>query len=167
MGESKERLPQYGPELVAHVDRTVLDLQRKLALIADLLTSRERTVRQGFSGNTDGSGNGTAQVGLSVRAGQEFSLHRLIVDDGKGTFSAQTTGGSVEIRVNSERIDGGPLTAGNTPGGLPGVFTASSSAGIFLREGDVLEIALVGSGVTSAKFFGVAQGKIRRVPLGE
>ena len=81
MGESKERLPQYGPELVAHVDRTVLDLQRKLALIADLLTSRERTIRQGFSGNTDGSGNGTAQVGLSVRAGQEFSLHRLIVDD--------------------------------------------------------------------------------------
>lgn len=160
---TKEKLIQYGPELVAHVDRRVLELERKLSLIADLLTARERTMRREYSGNTDASGNGTAQVAVPVRAGQEFSLHRLIVDTDAATFAAPVTGGSVEIRVNGQRVDGDPLT----PVGLPVVFTASSSAGIFCREGDVLEVVLIASGSHSARFFGVAQGKIRRVPIGE
>ena len=165
-----ERLPQYGPELVAHLSKAVertLELERKLAVVADLLTAREKTVRYQFSGNTDGSGNATLQVQVSVRAGEEFSLHRLIADDGTGTFSAPTANGSLEIRVNGQRIDGADLAAGSTIGGLPAVFTASSSAGIFVREGDVLEVAFVACGARSKKGFGVAQGKIRRVPLGE
>lgn len=142
-------------------------LDRQVAGIVDLLTARERTVRFQFSGNADGAGNATLEIRQALSEGYEFSLHRVIVDDGTGTFAAQTTGGSVEIRVNGVRVDGAPLTAGSTPGGLPCVFTASSSAGIFIRGGDKLEVVLIGCGAVSKRVFGVAQGKLRRVPLGE
>lgn len=164
---TSERLVQYGPELVTHFDARLLKLERTLSLVADLLTSRERTERYSFTGNTDSSGNATIHVKLEIATGFEFALHRLIVDDGVGTFAARTTGGSIEIQVNGQRIDGANLTAGATPGGLPAVFTASSSAGIFMRGGDAFDVALVGCGAHSKRVFGVAQGKLRRVPLGE
>lgn len=160
-----EQLPQYGPELGTDpaFARHFEALERKLSALVDLLTAREYTARKDFSGNTDGSGNAEIPVRVAVPAGYEFSLHRLIVDDGVGTFSSTTTGGSYEIQVNRERIDGGSLATA----GLPTVWSASSSAGIFLRGGDELAINLVGCGAHSKKVFGVAQGKMRRVRMGE
>ena len=165
-----EKNVREGPPPVAmdrHVAERFDHLDRRIAALVDLLTARERTTRYEFSGNTDSSGDATLPIRVSLADGYEFSLHRLIVDDGVGTFAAQTTGGSVEIQVNSQRVDGGPLTAGGDPGGLPGIFTASSSSGIFIRGGDKLDVVLVGCGAVSKRVFGVAQGKLRRVPLGE
>lgn len=155
----------------AHISPQVAErfakLESALAKVIDLLTARERTVRYQFTGNTDSSGNATLPIRRAVKDGYEFSLHRVIADDGTGTFSAQTTGGSIEIQVNGERVDGGSLLAGGNPGGLPGVFTAGSASGIFVRGGDRLDVVLVGSGAVSKRVFGIAQGNLRRVPLGE
>jgi hypothetical protein len=137
-------------------------LERRLGAIVDLLTSREMTVRFQGTTNTDSSGNGLILVD-TVNDGYEYSLHRLIVDDGTGTFAAPTTGGSIEILVNRQRVDG--FNLGTV--GLPIIFTASSSAGIFLRGGDELAINLVGVGAHSKRVFCLAQCKQRRIPLGE
>lgn len=160
------RLVQDGPPPVTgdeRLERRFAQLERRLAAIADLLTSRERTVRYQGTCNTDGGGNGLIIVKTAIPEGYEFSLHRLIVDDGVGTFAASTTGGSVEILVNRQRVDGDDLTTI----GLPIIFVASSSAGIFMRGGDELAINLVGVGAHSKRVFCLAQGKQRRIPIGE
>lgn len=165
MAKPEPHLARHGPALGTdpEIGRRFAELEARLAQLVDLLTTRRRTERYDFSGNADGSGNGTIVVKTEVPAGFEFSLHRLILDDGTGTFNSTTTGGSYEILVNRERIDGGNLATV----GLPTVWTASSSAGIFLRGGDELSIKLVGVGAHSKRVFGVCQGSLRRTPLGE
>jgi len=160
------KLIQDGPPPVStsvQLERRFEQMERRLSAIVDLLTSRERTVRRQGTANTDSSGNGVIIINTAVPEGYEFSLHRLIVDDNVGTFAAPTTGGSIEIMVNRQRIDGDNL--GTV--GLPIVFTASSSAGIFVRGGDELAVNLVGVGAHSKRVICLAQGKMRRIPIGE
>lgn len=165
MPDADGRLPQYGPELGTdpHLLQRFDALERRLAGLIDALTSRERHVRYEFTGNSDGSGNGDLVVKAEVPTGFELVLHRLILDDGTGTFSSTTTGGSFEIQVNGVRIDGQSL--GTT--GLPAVWSASGAAGIVVEEGDALSIHLVAVGAHSKRIFGLAQGKLRRTPFGE
>lgn len=167
--ELEEASIRFGPTLSADPAAVAYlsSLEARFAAIVDRLTGRERVVRRSFSGNTDSGGNATIEVGLEIAEGFEFSLHRLIVDDGVGSFSSPTAGGSAEIRVNEQRVEGVDLASGSPVGGLPATWWASSSAGIFLRGGDTLEIGLVSSGAVSKRVFGVVQGKLRRVRVGE
>lgn len=151
-------LPQTGPAFVAFVSDRFEKLDRHLARVIDRLVPRDRVWRKITTGMTDASGNLTLEV-LTVPEGYELFLHRLYVNDGS-TWASPTTGGGVSVQIDGQEEDGVSLVTG----GLPQVYTASSSAAIVYDGGERIEVKM--QGVAAAKMITcIARGRLIRSRL--
>lgn len=154
-----DRLPESGPAFVRFVSARFERLEQHLGRLVDRLTPKDRAWRKITTGTTDASGNLRLEV-LTVPEGYELFLHRLYVNDGS-TWASPTTGGGVSVQVDGQEEDGTSLVTG----GLPQVFTASSSAAIVYSSGELIEVVL--EAVTATKGITcIARGRLIRSRFG-
>jgi hypothetical protein len=122
---------------------TPAEFDKRVQALLEHLSSDEDVVRGSEVAKLDASGNGVVQVYV-VPSGMKFNLHRVAVNADGFTPGVPFTNaaGYIDILRGSVRQDFLPLAA--AAGGIPAVWAQGGDAAIRYRNGEAVEVAIVG-----------------------
>lgn len=131
-------------------EHEVLTPDEAVGLVREMLDGLRgegpRSVRPDESAILDADGNGTIEV-YKVPMGYEFALHRLVLDFDGSTVAVPYTNaaGYALIQRSGEMMDFVSFAA--AAGGIPAVYTQSGAAAARFRNGEQVEVVIVGGPV--------------------
>jgi hypothetical protein len=119
------------------------EFDRRLAALLEKFSSDEDVVRGSEVVKLDAAGHGIVQAYV-VPQGMKFNLHRVAVNADGYTPGAPFTNaaGYIDILRGGVRQDFFPLSA--AAGGMPAVWAQGGDAAIRYRNGEAVEIEIVG-----------------------